>query len=455
VLARVRRWVQLETLAFPATVVLYFSWFTARFSPEKTAPATTFALLYYGLFLLAKLPAVVLPVQILAPVALAAIWAGRPLPYLTASASVVAAALVAADRRKWDWLASAAFVAFWPTYLAWIQGFGQMPPPGAVLPLLTLVFLLFFGWVPWLIFARNAAPNSFALAVFGLNGVAYFSAAYHLLHSAYHDWLGLFAVTLACAYVAMAAAIRRRQTGEAQDARPVLLSLGVALSLITLAAPIQFTAYRITIGWAVEAAVLAWLGKRFANPLVSAAALCVSALVALRLLAIDAWAYGPAADYTLVGNARFLTFLAAAASFWLSGYWMGANRSGLVTYVAGHAAMLAGLALEVTGWAQRTSSPQNLANLESASISILMAAYALALVVLGVASRTRVNRVLGLMLLAVVVVKLYLYDVWQLVRIYRIAAFAALGALLLITSYLYSRYREKIESWWNDEEAAS
>jgi uncharacterized membrane protein len=68
----------------------------------------------------------------------------------------------------------------------------------------------------------------------------------------------------------------------------------------------------------------------------------------------------------------------------------------------------------------------------------------------GVGSRTLINRVLGLGLIGLVVVKLYVYDVWQLVRIYRIVAFAVLGALLLITSYLYSRYREKIEAWWHE-----
>jgi len=50
---------------------------------------------------------------------------------------------------------------------------------------------------------------------------------------------------------------------------------------------------------------------------------------------------------------------------------------------------------------------------------------------------------------------LYLYDVWLLVRVYRIAAFAVLGALLLVTSYLYSHYREKIEAWWKDDQAPS
>ncbi|MBV9265724.1 MAG: DUF2339 domain-containing protein, partial [Acidobacteriaceae bacterium] len=54
----------------------------------------------------------------------------------------------------------------------------------------------------------------------------------------------------------------------------------------------------------------------------------------------------------------------------------------------------------------------------------------------------------GLVLIGLVIIKLYLFDVWLLNRVYRISAFVALGALLLITSFLYSRYRHTVESLW-------
>src|SRR5258706_12073158 len=117
--------------------------------------------------------------------------------------------------------------------------------------------------------------------------------------------------------------------------------------------------------------------------------------------------------------------------------------------------MLWGLGLEALGWVGRHASPDNLVSAESASISILMGCYAVLLVGAGALYRSALNRILGLGLIAVVIAKLYLYDVWLLVRIYRIAAFGILGALLLITSYVYSRYREKIEAWWNDEHPAA
>jgi uncharacterized membrane protein len=165
---------------------------------------------------------------------------------------------------------------------------------------------------------------------------------------------------------------------------------------------------------------------------------------------IDSWIYPQSTDYSLLWNARFFTFIVAAGSLWASAYWVRRGMAAITAYVSGHVVLLSGLMLEVAGWAERIADPQNVANLASTALSILMALYALLLIGAGVASRTLINRILGLGLLGLVVVKLYIYDVWLLVRIYRIVAFAALGALLLITSYLYSRYREKIEALWRE-----
>ena len=60
---------------------------------------------------------------------------------------------------------------------------------------------------------------------------------------------------------------------------------------------------------------------------------------------------------------------------------------------------------------------------------------------------------LGLGLFALVIVKLYLLDVWSLSRGFRITAFLALGGLLLLVSYLYSRFKPALERLWRPEAA--
>jgi uncharacterized membrane protein len=83
-----------------------------------------------------------------------------------------------------------------------------------------------------------------------------------------------------------------------------------------------------------------------------------------------------------------------------------------------------------------------------------MALYAVLLIGIGVAYRSALNRILGLGLIGLVVLKLYLYDVWEASRLFRMAAFVSLGILLLLTSYLYSRFRPAIENWWKKDEEA-
>lgn len=453
-LARARKWRAFEFLAFAATVVLYSAWGATHFTSEKQIVAAVFALLFYALFLLANHPAIAIASQVLVTAALASIWDARPFPYLATTTAVAAAGLVAADLQKRTALAPVALAAYWTLYAVWYRSFLGTVPIGTVLPLLTVAFLFFFVWPPWRALARKAELRTPEFLVLSLNAVAYFAAAYNLLVTDNRAYLGLFTVALAGLYLAMGIEMWRQLPAATRDSRPVLLSLGVALTLLTLAAPIQFTGYRITIGWAVEAAALTWIGKRASSGRLTIAALCVFALVLVRLWAIDSWIYLDA-QYVTLWNGRFLTFMIAAAALWGSAYWLGSGLRALATYIAGHIVLLWGLGLEVMGWAERTAAPQNVANLQSTSVSILLAVYALALIAAGVVTRTLINRILGLGLIGLVVAKLYLYDVWLLVRIYRIAAFAALGALLLITSYLYSRYREKIEAWWKDDQAAS
>lgn len=77
------------------------------------------------------------------------------------------------------------------------------------------------------------------------------------------------------------------------------------------------------------------------------------------------------------------------------------------------------------------------------------------LVSAGVATRTAINRIAGLGLIGIVVLKLYFFDVWQLGRPYQIAAFVILGILLIATSFLYSHFRRLIETWWKDDKTAA
>ena len=453
-MSRHRKWRILELEAFLATCFLYGAWISFPVSAEHRLPAAFFALLFYGLFATTNWRVVVFISQVLAPLLVAAAWRGQPAPYFLAVIALSVAGLAIADRRGWPGAAIVTFAACGLSSAIYELDRSVIPLWASLL-FLTVAFLLFSGWTPWRILVRKAPLRPSELVLIVLNAGGYFGACYYLLEADYKTYLGLFAVVLAGGYLIFGRQIWKLQPEEQRDARPVWLCLGVALTLLTLAAPIQFSGFRITMAWALEAAALAWISVRMRSIRLAHVSVAVFVLVLERLLVVDSWIYSAPEAFSAITNQRFLTFAIASVSLWGAAFW---TRRGwpssvwiaVVTYVAGHFTMLWVLNLEALGWAGRTAAAESLRNLENTSVSILIAAYAVLLIGLGILNRSIVDRVLGLGLIAVVVGKLYLYDVWQLRPTYRVVVFAGLGVLLLATSYLYSRFRDSIESWWKD-----
>ena len=450
-LARFRGWTLLNIFAFLATAVLYFSWFSARFEAGKELVATVFDLVYYALFAPTLSAPVFLFPQILTSLALVAIWPAKPGMYFLFSLLVAFGGLVLAQFRRSAEMVVTTFVTTWLCFAIWHSISEKPLPLGALFVGVTLTFALFLLWVLWWILRRQPARTA-ELTVVALNGMAYFGASYGLLNPDYHAWLGLFAVVVACIHLGMAYLL---WNAPQADRNAVLLALGFAFAYLTLAIPIQFTGYRITMAWAVEGAALTWIGTRLTHEKVRWGGLVVFWLMAVRLTLLDAWILPDPAAYPVLWNARFVTFAISAAALWLASWWDRQHRTAIIYYVAGHVVLLSGLTLDDLAWAARNSAPANLVSAQSVSVSLLWAVYGLVLVALGVGARFALNRLLGLLLIGVVVLKLYVWDVWQLARVFRILCFVALGILLLATSYLYSRYRTAIEGWWKNDAAGS
>jgi uncharacterized membrane protein len=112
--------------------------------------------------------------------------------------------------------------------------------------------------------------------------------------------------------------------------------------------------------------------------------------------------------------------------------------------VVAHACLLTAAARELLVWTSDNIAYASRASFLSEATSVFLTIYAILMIARGIIARALVDRVIGLVLIAVVVVKLYFYDVWLLTRFYRISVFVALGVLLLAASYLYSRFKDKL-----------
>ena len=436
-----RRWPWLEALALAGATILYLT--QGDPIPGERLGFSLWLLALYAVFLCGRVELVVAAAQFLAGVAMAAVVGPRPISFVPRLA-IAAGGLAASDMRNWRWIGPAALAGFWLADLDPVR----MLPLWATFAGLTAGLTLFLCFPVWRC-VRGENLRFSDLGMLALNAALYYAAGYSVLEPAHHQITGLFTLAAAMPHIGIARLLWDR------DRRGALLAAGAAWVLLVLAVPIQFTGYRVTGVWALESAALAWIGTRLGERRAHAASLLIFALVVSRLLVIDSAALS-AADLTLLWNPRFITAVVCTVSMWAAARWIASGPrsqpwTAAVAYLGGHFCLLWGLCLEVSTWSLQYAAPDSVASVRSLSISILLAGYALALVAIGVARRSIVDRIPGMGLIALVVLKLYLYDVWFLGLFYRMAAFAVLGILLLAISYLYSRYRATIESWWRPE----
>jgi uncharacterized membrane protein len=441
------KWPWLEVLSFLATVMIFGGWLMDNGGkPADHLVATLGVFALYGQRFLTSWPVLFLFTQLLAALSVGIIWEqSESVPWL--SLLVSAGGLAFAHLRPYPPLVATAACACWVALGIWFSS-------GSTTHFMlsaSVGFLLFYGWTWWRSAHLDEPPKPLSMFVFALNGTAYYALVYADLHRDHHQWLGLLAVGVAASYLAFGAFLQRKIMDE-NVSEMVPLALGLAAAFLTLAIPIQLSGFTVTMAWSVQAAALTWMGVRLNSARTITWALVIFALAFLHVLVVDSRMYPDFNSYALLFNARFFTFASLAVALLLSAHWASKldRQFALVHFVAGHIVMLGGLSLEVIGWANRSARPENLLSVETIGITILFAVYAVVLVSVGVAARSPVSRLAGLVLTAIVILKLYFFDVWQLGRFYQIIAFVILGVLLLSTSFLYSRFKSLISQWRKD-----
>lgn len=83
-------------------------------------------------------------------------------------------------------------------------------------------------------------------------------------------------------------------------------------------------------------------------------------------------------------------------------------------------------------------------------LSIFWGVYSLFLISFGIWKNKQYLRILGFILFAITLLKLFFYDISHLSTISKTIVFVSLGVLLLIISFLYNKYRNKITDENND-----
>jgi uncharacterized membrane protein len=447
-LARRKLWLSVELTAAVCTCLLHLVWFMVRSSHLGPVMGGSFVTLQYLVFVHSPHAFLRWASPLPAMVALGVVSTSYSSPvYWAWSAVVSLAALALAWRTRDDRMVSASLVGWVAGFIAWITVWAD---PSLLFAALTAAFLVYLAVTVLLPMARR---TSFTYSALALNGIFYYVACYSELDKDHHAYMGLLALAVAACYLGVALYLKKR---EDVPQELLLVCAGVALSFVTLAIPIQLSGYSITLAWAVESAVLAYVATRFESRWPFLASWVVGFLAVAMVLGSDAErAWGK--NYSPIVNARFIPFVVVSLCLALNAYWTIVRRRKLaaVPLLAAHFVMLVGLHTEAFAWIGTGHKPgADLTSQEAVASTMLLALYGFALVAHGILKGFRLHRLLGLSVFALVIAKLYLYDIWQLNWLYKGLAFGALGAMLFSGSYLYSRYRERLMALWKDEPSA-
>lgn len=344
-------------------------------------------------------------------------------------------------------------------YLAWYSEFYTRPQLGPTLGFATLFFAIFAVAPLVTLQPEDEIPlfASIPAVLAFVNAGVYFLQAYGMIQEVNKTYMAWFALALAAVYIFLSRQVHARNLTPGASEILYFLHLAVAIGFITIAIPIKLDAHWITIGWFIEAGVLLWIANRIRSDFMNVFALGALALGVVRLLVFDNFQ-----TTQLIFNLRMATYVVAIVVLGaVAGYAAkrdddSARTIAAMAVVSLNVLALIALSREVSdyysrqmavfrptvlhqGWRTAYVDLHRLDIERDFTYSALWMAYGAMLMVIGFLRRSAFVRWQALILIAATIGKVFVYDVSQLDRGYRIVSFLILGILLLVISFVYQR----------------
>ena len=225
---------------------------------------------------------------------------------------------------------------------------------------------------------------------------------------------------------------------------------GVTLAFVTASVPLLLENEWLTISWAAEVAALAWLRRRVPHGGLLLVAALLAAGVSVRLLGNEAlWTYH-ARSATPILNYYLYTFGVPALAFLAAQRLLTADdlaqrfRLPAALGFAGAVLLFVLMNVEVADYYSNEVSMAFRVSTgglaEDMTYSLAWGAFAIALLLVGMATKRRATRVGALTVLVLTIGKVSLHDLWALGALYRVGSIVGLAIALLGVSFLTQRF---------------
>jgi uncharacterized membrane protein len=182
----------------------------------------------------------------------------------------------------------------------------------------TLFYLVFFAMNIINNLKQRSSFKNLDIMLLLSNTFLFYAAGMTLLSNASgDDYKGLFTVLLAVFNFVFAYALHR--SGRV-DKQLVYLLIGLVLTFISLAAPVQLEGNYITLFWSAEAVLLLWLSQKSGIRLMKLASVAITALMIISLVMDWSQLYGTGApgDLSIIVNKAYVTGFVSVISLILT-----------------------------------------------------------------------------------------------------------------------------------------
>ena len=380
-----------------------------------------------------------------------------------------AGVLTLAYYKQWRSLNYMAFMATVLMQVGWMAAWYEPWKLWTTIFFLTFFFLIFSLLAILHNILRQRPARWLDITLIIVNATFYFGTSYALLNQEnYGSWLGSFALVVSAFFVLLFYVAHSRHR---QDRLLALSYLGAAITFFTMAIAIQLDQHWVTIGWAIEGAVLTWIGLRAETNAPRYAALIVFTVAVLHWFGSDMRDFAYHADAVFVpllnrraASCAVLVGTLAAAAWLYRRLGSGVEENERSTLIASHVLAanvltLTLLSIDVNDYferakalasntrmnttdAARSAEWSRLEQGKQFALSALWSLYGAGALAVGIARKLKILRFAALALLAATTLKVLVLDITYRAAGWHTPIFNQTFAafVLLVVAFAYSAW---------------
>jgi uncharacterized membrane protein len=353
--------------------------------------------------------------------------------------------VIVVQRKGWINIGVGGLIAIYLTHFSWLIGHNSQKD------FLTNAFFLSIYFIIFMVLAytiRKQTPGETAslegfqsifqkipesyhgILIASLNALFYYGLFYWIINTNYEIYDGLFTIIMAGVYLVLAYAALNKNIKE-------LFSIFMTLctTFITLAIPVQLNYEWVTFFWAIEGLILLVMGFRYNAHGLRVFGNIVGVITILKTLFIDIGL--KAFDvHNIFESTRFFAFLLPIIAFYASSVMYFNNKDKTESEREFWQYYLVGGVLLTTVLL--------MLELKGGLISAVWTIQAIIILIVGFKYGLSFVRKVGIGLFLITIFKVFIFDLSGLDTLYRIMSFLVLGAILLLASFVYSKYKDRL-----------